>query len=117
LSPAPQEDPQADGFSCGLSPAPQAAGASAGLSSAPQAAGFSLGLSPAPQAAPQPLAVLSSVHPERFDNAMIVLLIDIQQASLPPGISIIFKDVTFRKYAQFCNLRYLKVSITKETLL
>ena len=76
-----------------------------------------MGLSPAPQAAPQPLAVLSSAHPERFDNAMIVLLIDIQQAPLPPVISIIFKDVTFRKYAQFCNLRYLKVSITKETLL
>jgi len=108
---------QAGGFSCGLSPAPQAAGASAGLSSAPQEAGFSLGLSPAPQAAPQPLAVLSSSHPERFDNAMIVLLIEIQQAPLPSVISIIFKDVTSRKYAQFCNLRYFKVSITKETLL
>lgn len=48
---------------------------------------------------------------------MIVLLIEIQQAPLPSVISIIFKDVTSRKYAQFCNLRYFKVSITKETLL
>lgn len=48
---------------------------------------------------------------------MIVLLIDIQQAPLPSVISIIFKNVTSRKYAQFCNLRYFKVSITKENLL
>lgn len=44
---------------------------------------------------------------------MIVLLIDIQQTPLPPVISIIFKDVPSRKYAQFCNLRYFKVSYEK----
>ena len=53
LSPAPQAEPQAAGFSSGLSAAPQAAGASAGLSAAPQAAGVSAGLSAAPQAVPQ----------------------------------------------------------------
>ena len=37
LSPAPQAEPQAEGFSSGLSEEPQAAGASAGLSEAPQA--------------------------------------------------------------------------------
>ena len=58
LSPAPQAEPHAAGFSSGLSPAPQAephaAGFSSGLSPAPQAephaAGFSSGLSPPPQA-------------------------------------------------------------------
>ena len=41
LSPAPQAEPHAAGFSSGLSPAPPAE---------PHAAGFSPGLSPAPQA-------------------------------------------------------------------
>jgi hypothetical protein len=48
LSPAPQAEPQAEGFSSGLSPAPQAAGFSSGLSLAPQATGLSL----APQEEP-----------------------------------------------------------------
>lgn len=52
LSPAPQAEPQAAGFSSGLSAAPQAephaAGFSSGLSAAPQAAG----LSDAPQEEP-----------------------------------------------------------------
>ena len=60
LSPAPQAEPQAVGFSSGLSAAPQAAGASAGLSAAPQAelqaAGFSSGLSAAPQEKREPLS-------------------------------------------------------------
>ena len=66
LSPAPQAEPQAVGFSSGLSPAPQAV---------PQAAGFSSGLSPAPQAVPQAAAgAVSSFlfHPKRFDSAMML---------------------------------------------
>lgn len=48
LSPAPQAEPQAAGFSSGLSALPQAAGVSVGLPEAPQAAG----LSDEPQAEP-----------------------------------------------------------------
>ena len=52
LSPAPQAEPQAAGFSSGFSDAPQAepqaAGVSSGLSAAPQEAG----LSDAPQEEP-----------------------------------------------------------------
>ena len=55
LSPAPQAEPQAAGFSSGLSTAPQAepqaAGFSSGLSAAPQEAG----LSDAPQGEPAQL--------------------------------------------------------------
>jgi hypothetical protein len=62
LSPAPQAEPQAAGFSSGsLSPAPQAE---------PQAAGFSSGfLSPAPQAA---AASTASFLPNRFLSPIIL---------------------------------------------
>jgi len=66
LSPAPQAEPQAAGFSSGLSPEPQAE---------PQAAGFSSGLSPEPQAEPQAAAGADSVllfQPKRFESAIIV---------------------------------------------
>jgi hypothetical protein len=66
LSPAPQAEPHAAGFSSGLSPAPQAE---------PHAAGFSAGLSPAPQAVPHAEAAFSSVslfHPNKFESAMII---------------------------------------------
>ena len=83
LSPAPQAEPQAAGFSSGLSPAPQAepqaAGFSSGLSPAPQAepqaAGFSSGLSPAPQAEPQAEATTSSfffAQPNRLESAIMI---------------------------------------------
>ena len=79
LSPAPQAEPQAAGFSAGLSPAPQAepqaAGFSAGLSPAPQAepqaAGFSAGLSPVPQAVAGAASGLL-FQPKRLERAMIV---------------------------------------------
>lgn len=66
LSPAPQAEPQAAGFSSGLPDAPQAepqaAGFSSGLSAAPQAAG----LSDAPQEEPAQL--------DRLESAMVVYL-------------------------------------------
>ncbi len=57
LSEAPQEEPQAAGFSSGLSPAPQAAG-------------FSSGLSPAPQAEPQADVTDVSFQPIKFESAI-----------------------------------------------
>ena len=71
LSPAPQAEPQAAGFSSGLSPAPQAE---------PQAAGFSSGLSPAPQAEPQAAAGAASIfllHPNRFESAIFLTSIHV----------------------------------------
>lgn len=59
-SDAPHAEPQAVGFSCGLSPAPHAE---------PQAAGFSSGLSPAPQDVPQEAAF--SFQPAKFESAII----------------------------------------------
>nr|WP_231968759.1 hypothetical protein [Thermoanaerobacterium sp. RBIITD] len=70
LSPAPQAEPQAVGFSSGLSAAPQAAGASV----APQAAGASAGLSDAPQAEPQVEAASFLFHPNRLESAIVYYL-------------------------------------------
>lgn len=61
LSPAPQAEPHAEGFSSGLSPAPQAE---------PHAEGFSSGLSPAPQAEPPACASFPLFHPKRFESAI-----------------------------------------------
>ena len=61
LSEAPQAEPQAAGFSSGLSPAPQAE---------PQAAGFSSGLSPAPQADVADF----SFQPVKFESAIFQYL-------------------------------------------
>ena len=84
LSPAPQAEPQAVGFSSGLSAAPQAAGVSAGLSPAPQAepqaVGFSSSLSPAPQAVPHEAAGAASTflfHPQRFESARVLTSIHV----------------------------------------
>jgi len=71
LSPAPQAEPQAAGFSSGLSAVPQAAGAS---SAAPQAAGASAGLSDAPQAEPQAEAASFLFHPNRLESAIVFYL-------------------------------------------
>jgi hypothetical protein len=67
LSPAPQAEPQAVGFSSGLSEAPQAV---------PQAAGFSAGLSDAPQAVPQdePVSAEFLLHAYKFESAIVSLL-------------------------------------------
>jgi hypothetical protein len=77
LSPAPQAEPQADGFSSGLSEAPQAE---------PQAAGFSSFLSEAPQAEPQAdagAAFFSLFHPNRLKSAIVFYLpLSIQSAVL-----------------------------------
>lgn len=62
LSPAPQADPHAAGFSSGLSPAPHAD---------PHAAGFSSGLSLAPHAG---AGAAGSFHPDKFESAMILYL-------------------------------------------
>ena len=64
LSPAPQAEPQAAGFSTGLSPAPQAE---------PQAAGFSAGLSAAPQAVAGAEAAFL-FQPKRSERAIVVYL-------------------------------------------
>jgi hypothetical protein len=66
LSPAPQAEPQAVGFSAGLSDAPQAE---------PQAAGFSAGLSDAPQAVPQdePVSTAFLLQAYKFESAIIYL--------------------------------------------
>ena len=118
LSPAPQAEPQALGFSSGLSAAPQPAGVSAGLSPAPQAepqaAGFSSGLSAAPQAEPQAAAGASfcfSFHPKRFESAISLYL------------HIVYSECCFalctshctdffqpHKYALFYNSGYLFVT-------
>ena len=125
LSPAPQAEPQAVGFSAGLSPAPQAepqaAGFSAVLSPAPQAepqaAGFSVGLSPAPQAEPQaagfsaglspaPQAVAGAdasaflFQPKRLEIAMIVTSINSCQTAFPVRIFIVGHLCPEKKYAQ-----------------
>lgn len=65
LSPAPQAEPQAAGFSSGLSEAPQAD---------PQAVGFSAGSSAAPQADPQAEATFSSFHPAKLERAIVLYL-------------------------------------------
>ena len=86
LSPAPQAEPQAAGFSSGLSEAPhaepQAAGVSAGLSPAPQAepqaAGFSPGLSEAPHAEPHAavgFSVAILLHPNKFASFLFTSLL------------------------------------------
>lgn len=101
LSPAPQAEPQALGFSSGLSAAPQAAGVSAGLS-------------PAPQAEPQAAAGASfcfSFHPKRFESAISLYL------------HIVYSECCFalctshctdffqpHKYALFYNSGYLFVT-------
>lgn len=85
LSPAPQAEPHADGFSSGLSAAPQALphadGFSSGLSSAPQAvphaAGFSPGFPAAPQAVPHAAAGSASaffLQPKRSESAILIYL-------------------------------------------
>ena len=60
----PQAEPQAVGFSSGLSSAPQAE---------PQAAGFSSGLSEAPQAVPQAAATSFSFQPVKFESAIFFI--------------------------------------------
>ena len=77
LSPAPQAEPHAAGFSSGLSEAPQAE---------PHAAGFSSGLSEAPQAEPQAAAGAASIfllHPNRLESAIVLpSFIHIQSVAL-----------------------------------
>lgn len=71
LSAAPQAEPQAVGFSFGLSAAPQAVGLSAAPQAEPQAAGFFSGLSAAPQADVE--ASLSVFpHPDRSESAISI---------------------------------------------
>lgn len=76
-SEAPQAEPQAVGFSAGLSAAPQAEpqaeGFSAGLSAAPQADPQAAGLSPAPQAVPEACEEASLLfHSKRLESAIIM---------------------------------------------
>ena len=115
LSPAPQAEPQAEGFSSDLSAAPQAepqaAGFSSGLSAAPQAepqaAGFSSGLSAAPQAEPQAAAGVSSIflfHPNRLESAMIVTSILCIQSAFALCNSYFTDFFQGYKYAHFCNV-------------
>ena len=117
LSPAPQAEPQAAGFSVGFSAAPQAAGASAGLSAAPQAAGASAGLSAAPQAAgvsaglsaaPQAAAgafCSSSFlpHPNRLESAIVLSSLDFVRALIVLCNYNYTDDFRLHKYALFCK--------------
>jgi hypothetical protein len=91
LSPDPQADPQAVGFSSGAA--------------APQAAGASAGLSPDPQAVPQALVGwLDWFHPYRFESAIVLTSKNGIQRVFPsvgPMISVFGGQ---NKYAHFYNI-------------
>jgi hypothetical protein len=99
LSPAPQAEPHAAGFSAGLSAAPHAlphaAGFSAGLSDAPHAAGFSL----APHAAAGACSVFR-VHPNKFESAIIFYLLLIKNVF--HGLAALC-DCYYSTFFRICN--------------
>ena len=91
MSPDPQAEPQAEGFSSGLSPDPHAEPQAEGLSPDPQAAGLSpdphaAGLSPAPQAAAAAV-LLSLFQSDKFASAIIMTIPFLWRKFVPRGFA------------------------------